>query len=43
MLLETDVIQVTFPDFRLFWNSLNSDTCSTTCNWEQIHLSQRQD
>lgn len=35
-------MQITFPDFRFFWNRLNSNICSATFNWEQTHPSQRQ-
>lgn len=35
-------MQITFPDFRFFWNVLNSDIYSAAFSWEQTHPSQRQ-
>lgn len=36
------VMQITFPDFRFFWNRLNSGIYSAAFNGEQTHPSQRQ-
>lgn len=36
------ITQITFADFRFFWNRLNSDIYPAVFNWEQTHPSQRQ-